>query len=277
LVADIEPSCLTLDSVFVYVVGTASDGLNVRRIPKTGGAADVAPPQYDATDCVASATGLVMAHSTGVVYWLSLTPPFSFLGYVATDQQGVTALALSDPGVVAWTRPNLGLVASCSQPKCNALPQIVEEGAGAPYGIALDASHYYFTEKSSGEISRRVRTLAEQSETLGSGLGNPIDIALDESFAYVASEDGTVVKLAKEQPEIEKLATGQGALTSIALSHTHVYWSSGTGVIARVAKSGGEPLVLAEGQQNPSAVAVDQTHVYWINRGSGGAVVRVAK
>lgn len=63
---------------------------------------------------------------------------------------------------------------------------------------------------------------------------------------------------------------------NLAVDDSHVYWTTGDGKVQRVPKVGGAVETLASDQDSPGAVTVDATSVFWINE-AGGKVMRVPK
>src|SRR5690606_27065122 len=125
---------------------------------------------------------------------------------------------LSDPDHVFWSS-NVG-AEIFKTPRAGGVTLLFHDaGDRAIFGLALDATHVYWTERTSdGRILRKLRS------------ASPID-----------------------SPEI--LAADQGMPTGLALDATHVYWTnSATGTVHRMLKNGGTITELAAGQDAPSGL-----------------------
>jgi sugar lactone lactonase YvrE len=141
---------------------------------------------------------------------------------------------------------------NCANGKCE--PVLLASDADdaklkAPLGIAVDATHVYFT--------------------------------VNE---YVAGK-GLVMRASIAGGQLETLASGQDFPFHIALDSTHVYWTNKvdagdagvSGGVLRVLKSGGSPELIAGNEPGAAGVSVDATHVYWANHTATGAVKQRAK
>lgn len=116
-------------------------------------------------------------------------------------------------------------------PECTVLVDGLEGGRG----LALDATHAYYTDQNRGTVER--------------------------------------VALAGGAPEV--LATDQITPYDVAVDGAHVYWTnfSAAGGVYRMAKGGGAIDVLDDYSSLPRSLVVDATHVYWTTFASGGGGV----
>jgi sugar lactone lactonase YvrE len=116
---------------------------------------------------------------------------------------------------------------SCSDPTGPALH--VAEGQAAPFRLAADETHLYWTNRDGGQVMR------------GPLPGHP--------------------------GSVETLAAGGQSPFDLAIDATHVYWTDlDAGTVQRVLKQGGTVELIAEGQGQPAGIAVDASAVYWVNR-----------
>ena len=101
-------------------------------------------------------------------------------------------------------------------------PQAIVPGQAAPFGIAVDGSHLYWTNSGDGTIWR-------------------------------ANLDGT-----NAQSIVQ--GEGQNSLFAVAVDASHLYWTNRSqGTVKRADLDGTNPQTLLRGQNQPQAVAVDAT------------------
>lgn len=124
---------------------------------------------------------------------------------------------------------------ACSAGSC--APVVLASGQESPRGLAIDATHVYWT---------------------------------------TSSPTGAVKKVAKGGGAETSLATGQNDPRRVAVDGANVYWSNYQGgVVQQMPKGGGSAVVLASGQNNPYGLAANATDVYWVNLNGGNALMRV--
>jgi hypothetical protein len=118
-------------------------------------------------------------------------------------------------------------------------PNLPFEAAGATVlGLAVDATHVYWTERSAGRVMRAAKDLTGAGSALLLGAQNPGKLVVDDTFVYWVDE-----------------GTGND-----------------DGAIRRARKDGSLPVVLAKGQQKPTGLALLGTRLFWTNNVTGGAV-----
>ncbi len=106
---------------------------------------------------------------------------------------------------------------------------------GQPFGIAVDASHIYWTDLANGTVN---------------------EANLDGSSAHI-------------------IVNGENHPTGVAVDASHLYWTdhysgsgiSGAGTINEADLNGNDPHAIVTGQIGPSGVAVDANHIYWASTG----------
>jgi hypothetical protein len=160
----------------------------------------------------------------------------------------------------------------CQAGECQ--PVKLASGQGQTVGIALDATHVYWTSSNNGTVTK-VSKGGGTPTTLASGISAPFGIAVDSTSVYwVANSGGNVYKAPIGGGNSTILASAQGGPLNIAVDATNVYWTNTTGSIMEVPIAGGSPVVIATGQ-TPLGLAIDANYVYWVNGyfGSSNATV----
>ncbi|HET6582883.1 MAG TPA: hypothetical protein VFG69_05540 [Nannocystaceae bacterium] len=118
-------------------------------------------------------------------------------------------------------------------PECTVLADDLEDGRG----IAVDATHVYFTDTSAGTILR-ASIAGGEVDTLVMGQAAPYDLAVDGEAVYWTNfaEAGSVQRVAKDGGAPELVDTNTPFPRAVALDATHVYWTgftSDSGLLVR--------------------------------------------
>lgn len=174
-------------------------------------------------------------------------------------------------------------------------PTVLADDQPGPSGIAVDATHVYWTHFGKPLVRRMpraggpVETLFEGTGELG-GMWITIvgdTIYFSEAFSIqklaktggTPSEVGRVAQLparftadvdgvysvsgsVMQHAPVERRIAGGGELWDVAFDATHLYWLDRGGVW-RAPKSGGDPQRLARGLFRFGKLAVSDTDVYW--------------
>lgn len=164
--------------------------------------------------------------------------------------------------------------------------------AQAPYGVAVDGQHVYWTDEDMGVIYRRSLASLEpfdstqHAEPIASD-HRPHDLAVDERRVYWLSSSGWLKSKAKDgSGGTVLLVSGEEVRNpeSILVDDQHVYWTNEDidGQVNRVPKAGGPVETVGAHQAMPRSLAQDCATVYWTNHrqadgGSWGSVMKVAK
>ena len=273
-----SPVGIHVDATDVYWTNAVTPGGSVMRCAKAGCAqpTTVAANQPGAFDVTGDATN---------VYWTNFTGSNDQVGRALKPSGPVVALATglssaygiaTGNGLVYWTH-NLqpaGSVLQCLTGGCNNFPTILASSQNGAGGIAVDASHAYWTNIFGGQVMACSLPGCTAPVALASGQGYPELVALDATNVYWTNYTGnTVVSCSKTgcaNPTV--IASNQSGALGIAVDGVNVYWTTtgNGGTVMKCAKSGCvTPTTLASIQGTPYRVAVDATSVYWTVKGAG--------
>lgn len=136
--------------------------------------------------------------------------------------------------------------------------------AGCP-GIAVDASHVYWSQPDRGAIGRANLNGSGVEYDFLTGLESPCGVAVDGTSIYWAEvEGGMIGKADLDGSDANRsFISGVTKPCGVAVGGGYLYWSAEHD-LARVALSGGVPqLIHREVNSYFCGVAVDETHVYW--------------
>lgn len=160
----------------------------------------------------------------------------------------------------------VGLPACQSAVVANAPLATGQQGVEA---LGSDAFHVYFV-LSTGEL-KRVPLDGGPIESLFTGKAGPQSLVLDEAYAYLATGDGTIHRVAKKDGSSQPLAV-EVAVHDLAVDDAHLYFIAGDSVksVTKDASPATPSSVLAGGQLSPRALAL-RGALLWASEGTSAA------
>ena len=197
---------------------------------------------------------------------------------------GCTCLGTVCSGVCAETQTdghNCGACGhDCGGQACQAgqcQPATLASSLSKPWGIALSATHVYWTNTGDGTVMTVPIAGGVAATVLASGQSNPMSIAVDATNVYwAATGGGTVMKCALGgcAGTPTALASALSSPWGIAVDAANAYWTAG-GAVSRIALTAATA-ASAVGSESKTAypIAVDATSAYWAD--SVGAVFKCA-
>ncbi len=149
-------------------------------------------------------------------------------------------------------------------------------------GIALSATHVYWTEGASGAggAIRRVPLGGGAVEMLGTTTARPSGIAVDATHVYVATDAKNVVRVPIGGGAAEEIAkaigTAPNPIVAVAVDANGLFWLEG-GSVRRAQTDGGEPLLIGStSQETGQGISLHDGDVWWTSYGANDASGRVA-
>jgi hypothetical protein len=167
-------------------------------------------------------------------------------GGATTTETGTESESESDTGVEEW-------------------PQVLAEDEAGARGIAVDATHVYWTNQTTGKI-QRIPIEGGEIETIADTQDGPYAIAVDDTHTYWTNQTGdAIMRVEKAGGSPQELSNAYDP-TGIAIDETDVYWLSTVGLY-RVPKGGGNETQLAVNVDKLGGIALSSSHVYWTDHG----------
>jgi len=231
----------------------------------------------------------------------SVEAPLGLPGSIAVDETSVYFTIRATANI---QNPNSGSVMKCAKSGCGNEPTVLASKQ-APQGIAVNATHVYWTNDSQNGAEGTVMGCAkdgcdDKPTLVGSGPQGPEGIAVDANNVYWTAEvPGTVLECPLEgcvgvPTTLAAVSTTSPATPiSIAVDATNVYWTldqnKGNDEVLECPIAGclGIPTTLASkqiapGDLLPGGLAVDEQNVYWTNDtqlglGGNGKLMKCAK
>jgi hypothetical protein len=174
-------------------------------------------------------------------------------------------------------------------------PALIAGQQGAPLGLAVSASHVYWTQRpgqgQAGNVMRAALSAAAASTAgqpevfvAGTELADPRHLLIAGGSLYVGyggtgTGDGGIARVPLGGGAATKLAPAT-APGPMVVDERAVYFVDGEAIL-RAELSGGAPVTLSQTGAKPMALLADEDSLYWVNRGTiagfDGRVMRVAK
>lgn len=253
-------------------------------IPKDGGTARTLPGTLgfgDASWVTYSGGQLSWLNwSNGNVLGISIDPPSTSpiqIAEVPPPEEGSVYAAYgriaSFGDSVYWATQMPPAVWRAKADGSQRLAEQVASG-GAPIGIAVDATHVYWSDVLERRILRKTKDpLGTTAEVFAETNGSPTEILLASGVLYwVTDESGAVqskaTDAALDAPPFTYTVDAQAVSKSLAVDDEFVYWtvyvnSEGNGEVRRAHIGKGDPIILATGMPYFFEIAVDCGSIYW--------------
>ena len=174
------------------------------------------------------------------------------------------------PGLPRSIPPPRGSFPPAPPPFIPRPPQVLPP---APYGLAIDGTHAYFTDFFGGRLLKA--PLARGApEVLLRGLTGPKSVAVSGGCVFWTEQGGVS---ALDQHGKRALATEESSPWRVAVSGEDVYWvDTERGTAKKAAKTGGLVTTLAVGLDHPQGLAVDGAFLYFSEWGNHGHIGKIA-
>ena len=194
---------------------------------------------------------------------------------LAADEYEIDGM-VTDSSFVYWTSYHKQHVMRCALPSCAGGPQELAKTVGPAIGIAVDASHVYWSDwgKTSGTIDKcDPSNCAASMANIATAQQKPNDLVVTNTNAYWDSYEGGYVRscsLGCTASTGQAVATSQSQLFGLVLADGALYWIVGNlaanGAINYCPLSGcnaSSPPSLVAGIGKPSGLAADSSNIYW--------------
>ncbi|WP_438026699.1 ABC transporter permease [Sorangium sp. So ce233] len=261
-----------------------ANGEAIVSIPKDGGTARTLPGTLgfgDASWVTYSGGQLSWINwSNGNVLGISIDPPSTSpiqIAEVPPPEEGSVNPAF---GRIASFGDSVYWVTQVPQAvwraKADGSQRLAEQVAsgGNPIGIAVDATHVYWSDILARQILRTTTDpLGTTAEVFAETNGGPTEILLANGVVYWVTEDnGAVQSKATDAPLGDPPHTytvdNQAVSKSLAVDDEFVYWtvymnSDGKGEVRRARIGEGNPITLATGEPYFFEIALDCGSIYW--------------
>ena len=150
---------------------------------------------------------------------------------------------------------------------------LIGTGLVSPAGVAVDATHIYWTDSGDRMVHERKLTGGLTIPLFGQA-GDPAGVAVDSTHVYWADSGLDTINEARLNSIGSATILGSGdSPWGVAVDNGHIYWTdSNDGTIKEAPLTGGPATTLVTGQDTPEGLAVDSAHIYWANSDFGGTI-----
>ncbi|WP_433932809.1 ABC transporter permease [Sorangium cellulosum] len=261
-----------------------ANGEAIATIPKDGGTARTLPGTLGFGDAS------WVTYSGGQLSWLNWSNG-DVLG-ISIDPPSTSPIQIAEvpPPEEGSVNPAYGRIASFGdsvywvtqvpqavwRAKADGSQRLAEQVAsgGNPIGIAVDATHVYWSDILARQILRTTTDpLGTTAEVFAETNGGPTEIVLANGVVYWVTEDNGAVQskatdASLDAPPFTYTVDDQAVSKSLAVDDEFVYWtvytnSEGQGEVRRARIGMGNPITLATGQPYFFEIAVDCGSIYW--------------
>ncbi|WP_437623171.1 ABC transporter permease [Sorangium sp. So ce1151] len=260
-----------------------ANGEAIIAIPKDGGAARALPgtPGFGDAAWVTYSGGQLSWNnwSNGNVLGIPVDPPSSSPIQIAeVPQEG------------GQVYPSYGRIASFGdsvywvtqvppavwRAKADGSQRLAEQVAsdGNPMGIAVDATHVYWSDYLASQILRKTKDpLGATAEVFAETNGNPTEVLIAKGVVYWVTDNNGAVQskatsAALDDPPFTYTVDNGAIPKSVAVDDEFVYWtvqqnSQGQGEVRRAHIGKGDMVTLTTGQPYFFEIAIDCGSIYW--------------
>jgi hypothetical protein len=146
-------------------------------------------------------------------------------------------------------------------------PVVLVSGEPGARGIAVDATHVYWTNQTTGTIGR-VPIAGGDPEWIATDQVSPYAIAVDDTHAYWSDQGGdAIMRTVKDGSESPTQVAVAYDPTAIAIDGTHVYWAGSLGIYRTLKQDPIDEEWLAQNEEKIGGLTVNSSHVYWTDHG----------
>ena len=170
---------------------------------------------------------------------------------------------------------------TCTEGRCD--PIVVANGQDFPSGLALDATHVYWTNQAGGSVTKADKLDVENALVLAEMQPGAYQIVEDDEYVYWTNGGGdAVMKIAKEGGTPIPVASENGP-HAIALDDEAIYWTMigdetfDEGFVRRIPKEGGPIQDLASDPGRLTSAVIEGDYLYWANMSIGAFVTNKIK
>ncbi|WP_437781052.1 ABC transporter permease [Sorangium sp. So ce1097] len=253
-------------------------------IPKDGGTAGTLPGTlgFGEASWVTYSGGQLSWNNwgNGVVMGISIDPPSSspiHIAEVPPQEEGPVQTAFgriaSFGDSVYWVTEIPPAVWRANADGSQPLAEQVASG-GSPIGIAVDATHVYWSDYLAHQILRKPKDpLGATAEVFAETNGSPTEVLLADGVVYWVTDGNGAVQskatgAALDAPPFTYTVDATAVPKSIAVDDEFVYWtvymnSHGEGEVRRAHIGMGDTTTLATGEPYFFEIAIDCGSIYW--------------